>query len=116
MASRISHASTVSFLAFGAVAMLINFSTLVLFLPALHQISHSAVGLIAKVAVGLVLVVITLLPVLAPVLLVSATGHRADPLLARLNRFVGDHSRQITATIAIVFAVLLLVKGIREIG
>ena len=96
--------------------MLVNFSTLVLFLPALHQIARSSVALADKVVVGAVLVLVTLLPVLVPVLLVTALGSRADPLLARLNRLVGDQSRQITAGIAAIFAVVLVVKGIREIG
>jgi hypothetical protein len=114
--SRLTAAPGAAFLGFGAVAMLVNFSTLVLFLPALHQIARSSVALADKVVVGAVLVIVTLLPVLVPVLLVTALGPRADPLLARLNRLVGGHSRQITVGIAAIFAVVLVVKGIREIG
>lgn len=58
---------------------------------------------------------ITLLPVLIPVTLISMLGRRADPLLERLNTFVGDHSRQITVTIEVVFAVVLIWKGIAEL-
>ena len=111
-ADRLARASTLSFVAIGAVAMLTNFSTLVLFLPALHEITHSSVSLAGKGAAGLLLLVITLLPVLVPVALVTVLGRRADPLLARLNGFVGGHSRQISAGIEILFCAVLVWKGV----
>lgn len=115
-ADRLADASPVAFAGVGAVAMLVNFSTLVLFLPALHEIARSSVGLAGQVVAGVVLVVVTLLPVLVPVGLVAALGSRADPLLARLNRFVTDHSRAITAGIEILFCVLLVAKGLGELA
>ncbi len=114
-ATRLADAPTLSFVGVGAVGMLLNFSTLVLFLPALHEISRSSVHLGGKAIAGFLLVVITLLPVLIPVLLVAMLGHRADPLLARLNAFVGSHSRQITAGIEILFCLVLVGKGIGEL-
>src|ERR1022692_487784 len=113
--SRIAEAPTLSFVGIGGVAMLLNFSTIVLFFPALHEISRSPVDRMEKAAAVLVLVVITLLPVLIPVLLAAGLGSRADPVLARLNRFVGGHSRQITAGIEIFFCILLIWKGIGEL-
>ena len=65
--------------------MLVNFSTLVLFLPAVREIEHSSVDVAEKVVVWLIITVIALLPVLLPVTLVALLGTRADPLLARLN-------------------------------
>ena len=115
MANRLADAPTVWFFGAGVVGMLLNFSTLVLFIPALHLISRSSVHLGDKVMVGVVLVTITLLPVLIPALLVTVLGRRADVPLARLNRFVGGHSRQITAAIEILFSVVLLIKGLGEL-
>jgi len=43
-------------------------------------------------------------------------GHRADPLLARLNAFVGGHARQITAGVEILFCVLLVFKAVGELS
>ena len=114
-ASRMIDAPTVSFLGVGAFAMLVNFSTLVLFLAALHQVSHSSVDLAEKVAVVIVVILITLLPVLIPLLLVVVLGHKADPVLARLNQFVGGHARQITAAVEILFCLLLVFKAIGEL-
>jgi hypothetical protein len=106
---------TVSFWGLGALAMLVNFSTLVLYLAALHQISHSSVDLAEKTVVGVILILITLLPVLLPVLLVTVLGHKADPVLSRVNEFVGRHAREITAGIEILFCLVLLFKGIGEL-
>ena len=58
---------------------------------------------------------ITLLPVLIPVTLVVMLGRRASPLLDRLNTFVANHSRQITITIEVLFAAVLIWKGIAEL-
>jgi len=91
--------------------MLVNFSTLVLFLPAVREIEHSSVDVAEKVVVWLIITVIALLPVLLPVTLVALLGTRADPLLARLNAFVGRHARTIAIAIELVFAVVLAWKG-----
>ncbi|MGD0747628.1 MAG: GAP family protein [Acidimicrobiales bacterium] len=114
-ASRMLDAPTAAFWGLGALAMLVNFSTLVLYLAALHQVSHSSVDLDEKVVAGLVLLLITLLPVLLPVTLVAVLGHRADPVLSRVNGFVGRHGRAITAGIEVVFCLVLLFKGIGEL-
>jgi hypothetical protein len=114
--AKLADASTISFAGIGMVAMLVNFSTLVLFLPALHFISESTVSLGAKLTVGVVLVVITLLPAWIPPALVAAVGPRADPFLSRLNGFVAGHSREIGAGIEILFFVVLLWKGIGQLS
>lgn len=112
---RLADMPTILFVGVGGLGMLVNFSTLLLFLPALHEISRSSVSLAGKGATWLILVVITLLPVLIPVTLVVILGPRASPLLGRLNTFVGGHSRQITVTIEVLFAVVLIWKGIAEL-
>lgn len=112
---RLSDRPTILFAGVGALGMLLNFSTLLLFLPALHEISRSSVSLADKAVTWLILVVITLLPVLIPITLVMVMGPRASPLLDRLHTFVGRHSRQITVTIELLFAVVLIWKGIAKL-
>jgi hypothetical protein len=113
---RLADTPSILFVGVGALGMLVNFSSLLLFLPALHEISRSSVSPADKATAWLVLVVITLLPVLIPVTLVVILGHRASPLLDRLNAFVANHSRQITITIEVLFAVVLIWKGIAELA
>lgn len=114
-AGRFETASTPWFVGVGAVGMLVNFSTLVLFLPALHEITRSTVATLGRFVVFAILFVITLLPVLVPVSLVSVLGERADPVLEAAHEFVARNSRRIGIAIEVIFAVYLAWKGFREL-
>lgn len=114
-AVRLQNASTGWFVGVGALGMVVNFSTLVLFLPALHEITRSPVDLTGRAAALAVLYLVTLLPVLAPVMAVTFLGRRADPALRATHDFVGRHARQIGIGIEIVFAVYLAVRGVHEL-
>ena len=99
----------------GALGMVVNFSTLVLFLPALrrdHPLADRPAGRSVTFAI---LFLITLLPVLAPVGLVTVLGPRADRALAATRAFVTRHSRRIGIGIEAVFAVYLVVKGVDDL-
>ena len=111
--SRFANAATPSYVWIGALAMLVNFSTLILFIPAVHDVTRSRVPFPDQVVAFAALALITLLPALVPPLIVGAMGKRADPLLDRLNRAVTRHARQIGAAICFAFAVYLGVKGIQ---
>ncbi len=114
-AARLESAPTAWFVGVGAVGMVVNFSTLVLFLPALHEIARSSTVLGDRVAAFTVLYVITLLPVLLPVGLVTVLGSRAAPALDATHRWVARHSRQIGIAIELVFAVYLIGRGFGEL-
>ena len=107
---RLQGASTATFLGAGAIGMITNLSTLVLFIPAFRMITKSSAGTAAEVVAFAVLLGITLLPVIAPALLVTLLGDRANGVLGRMNRFMTGHSAQITVGIEVVFALLLLAK------
>jgi len=115
IAGRLGTASTAWFLGVGAVGMVVNFSTLLLVLPAVHEITHSSASTADKVAVFAVMYVIVLLPVLVPVLLVTVLGNGADRLLDATHTWVSRHSRTIGVVIEGVFAVYLMVKGVRAL-
>lgn len=114
-ASRMQTAPIYWFFGVGAVGMVLNFSTLVLFLPALHEITRSTASLLARSVAFTVLFVITLTPVIGPALTVAVLGDRAAPALEGAHRFVTKHSRQIGIAIEAVFAVYLGIKGIGEL-
>ena len=61
------------------------------------------------------LCVITLLPVLAPVVVVTVLGTRAEPALEATHAFVSRHARQIGIAIEVVFAVYLVWRGFGEL-
>lgn len=109
---RIATARPRAFLVVGMLGMLSNFSTLVLFLPALHDISRAHVSLSGKVlALGLLLL-ITLSTLLAPVLAITLLGGRARPVLDRMNQFTSRNQRKINAGIALFFGVWLCYGGL----
>ncbi len=112
-AKRMANAGLGVFVGIGALTMLFNFSSIVLFIPALHMVSVSSADTAAKALVCAFLVLMMLLPGLVPVLLVTVMGRRADPRLARLNAFTTAHQRQINAGICFVFAAVLLWGGIK---
>lgn len=114
-AQRLASAPTPWFVGVGALGMVVNFSTLVLFLPALHEIARSSTTLADRSAAFVVLYVVTLLPVLLPVGLVAVLGDRAAPTLDATHRWVTRHARQIGIAIELVFAVYLVVKGFGEL-
>lgn len=113
-AQRMQTAKAPFFLVVGVVGMLVNFSTLVLYLPAIHLIVHSDDPVSTKWAAGLMLWGITILPIVVPVLAVSIVGQRSDPLLARLNSWTTGHSRQINAGLCFLFAALLAYSAVKE--
>jgi len=115
IAERLQTASTGWFVGVGALGMVVNFSTLLLVLPAVHEITHSTAATAAKVAVFAVLYVIVLLPVLVPVLAVTVLGSRADPWLDATHTWIGSHSRTIGVVIEVVFAAFLVIKGVRAL-
>jgi len=111
--AKLSAAGPGFFLGVGVVGMLTDVSSLVLFIPAMHDIVRSDVGFADKVAVYAFLFVMVLLPLILPLLLVVAMGKRADVLLAQLNGFIGKNARFINAGICFIFAVYLAVLGIK---
>ncbi len=113
--ARLATASTSWFVGVGALGMVVNFSALLLLLPALHGITRSPVGLTGRSVAFTLLFVIVLLPVLLPVGLVTAPGHRADPALAATHRFVNRHTRQIGVVIEVAFAIYLVARGFGEL-
>ena len=114
-AERMNTAATPWFVGVGALGMVVNFSTLLLVLPAVHEITHSSVSTADRVVAFVVLYLIVLLPVLLPVVAATVLGSRADPVLTATHRWVGRNARTIGTVIEVVFAVYLLVKGVRSI-
>src|ERR1019366_837634 len=115
ISERLTTAPTSWYVGVGAFGMVVNFSTLLLVLPAVHEITHSTASGSARVTAFVLLYVIVLLPVLAPVVLAQLLGHRADHALDVTHRWVGRNARTIGTVIEAVFALYLVVKGVRAI-
>jgi hypothetical protein len=111
-AARIAAAKTPAFFGIGLLAMITDASSMILLLPALHEISlaNDVVGV--KFLATAVLLLIMLLPLVLPVLAVTVLRHRADSVLAKVNGFVSRHQSTINGIVIIVIALLVGYKAI----
>ena len=93
ISDRLTVAPSVWFVGVGAVGMVVNFSTLLLVLPAVHEITHSTADTTAKATVFVVLYVIVLLPVLVPVVAAQLLGARGRtaPSMRRTGGWGATH-------------------------
>jgi hypothetical protein len=101
--------------ALGLGAMISNVTSLVLFLPAVHDISHARIADVGKAVAFTVLIVVTLLAAIAPPLGASVGGRPARNALDRLSHVIADHHNAINAGICFVFAVFLGVTGVARL-
>jgi hypothetical protein len=103
------------FYAIGIAMMVTNFSTLVLFVPAMKDVAVASVGTGAKAfTVVLVLAVASVLA-WAPVLLDVVAPKAASRVLNPLNTFMTSHQRAVTVTVCFVFSIVLIAKGARAL-
>ena len=99
----------------GAVMMLTNFTSLVLYIPAMKDIHRSVVSDGTKAAVVLVAFLVTALPALVPLgARVVAPGPSARGL-TRVGTFMTVHKRGVTVAVAALFGGYLLVRGLGQL-
>ena len=103
---------SLEFFVIGLGVMVTNFTSFLLFFPAVHAIGISDADETARVIALVVLMGITLIPAYVPPLVVTVLGARAKAGLDRLGGFVTRHHAAINATICFVFAAYLAVRGI----
>jgi len=101
--------------ALGAGLMAANFSSLVLYFPAMHAIGISDASAGARVVAFVLVFSIALIPAWGPPASVMALGDRARGPLDRLSRFFTAHRRTIAVTLCFGFAVLLIAVGLNEL-
>lgn len=101
--------------AIGAGLMATNFTSLVLYFPAMHAVGISDAGDGARAVAVVLLFSITLLPAVGPPLVVSALGQRAQGPLDRLSNFFTTHKQEIAAALCFGFAVLLGAAGLHAL-
>lgn len=104
-------------LGLGMLLMATNVTTLALFFPAVHQVSTAGdVELDGQIVAFAAVFAITMLPAVAPPLLVSVLGERGQRGLVKLNDFVTAHHQQINAAVCFLFALVLGVPAVRELA
>jgi threonine/homoserine/homoserine lactone efflux protein len=103
------------FYALGAVIMLLNFTTLAVFLPALKEIAIEKVSEADRVVALVVVDVIVLTPAWLPVLLYMVSPSLARKVLDPLNGFLQRHRVAVGVGICLVFAAYLTYLGVKAL-
>ena len=87
--------------------MITNVTTTVLFLPAMHDVGVSDVGVAGRTIAVASIVALTAIPAFGPPLAVTLLGDRAHAALGALNGVTTRHRRGINAGICFGFAAFL---------
>lgn len=99
----------------GVATMLTNWSTLLLYLGALEVVNASATSTAVRGFASCVVFLITVGPLLLPVVAVTLLGHRSERILARLGQVVGRHANQLISAIYFLIAALVAVSAVQEL-
>lgn len=104
------------YVALGVGIMVVNFSTLALFVPAMKDIARAKdVGAVGEVLAVAFVIVIALIPAWVPVALRAAFPERAQAILKPLGVWMHDHQRALGGWVSAVFAAYLAVRGVLEL-
>jgi threonine/homoserine/homoserine lactone efflux protein len=100
----------------GLVTMGSNLTSLVLVFPAVHDLGRDRLPDVQEALLVGLIALFTLLPSLAPPLLLLVSGARGQRQLERLNRWTGAHQRQISGALCLGFGLLLAFSGLSSLG
>lgn len=96
----------------GMAMMLANFSTILLYLPAMHAIAVADVADTEQAIAVVIAFVVTSLPAMAPLVFRVIAPGPAGRLFEGLHGFITRHQRQIGVVIEVLFGVYLVVKAL----
>ncbi|UUY04899.1 GAP family protein [Svornostia abyssi] len=106
---------TARYVALGVGIMLVNFSTLALFVPAMKDIARAGVPVGQEIAAVVVVLVIVLIPAWVPVALRVAFPDRTARVLRPLGRWMHDNQRALGGWVSAAFAAYLVLRGVLEL-
>lgn len=98
-------------LVLGMALMVTNFSTIVLFLPAVKDIAVSSLDEIEKLIVLFISIPIVMAMIALPLVIAVLMPNSSSSVLERLRLFMTKHSKAIVQAMLIVFGIYLLAKG-----
>lgn len=105
----------VRFLIVGVLAMATDFSSIVLFIPAVKDIVAASVSSMDKFLVSMMPFVAVLLPAIVPLLAAVLAPETADRVLSKIHAWLGRNNRVISVSLAFVFGAYLLWRGVSKI-
>lgn len=105
------HASPKVFAGLAAYMTITDFSSLVLIVPALHDVTSSAVMVALKALVVVVLFVLVMVPVWVPPTAVRLMGQRGIDVLNRLYSALMNHQVEVMGGVAALIGLVLAWRG-----
>ncbi len=106
-----NHASIWVFAGLAAYMTVTDFSSIVILIPALHDITNSSVAVLEKAVAVLVLMGCVLLPVITPPLAVRLAGESGVRAMKRVYALVMGHQLQVMGAVSAFVAVVLIWRG-----
>lgn len=97
----------------GIVMMLSNFSTILLYLPAMRAVTASPAPRTDQVVAVVLAFVITATPIIAPLVLRLVAPGPSAGWFESLHRLVTRYQTQLAVGVEVIFGVYLLVKAVR---
>jgi len=104
--------SPLRYASLGVVMTATNFTTLALFIPALHEIAVSTASSSDRVIAGLILVVIATVTAWVPLLATVIAPGPAKRALSAIHDFTTKYKHQIVEVVLLVFGVYMITKGL----
>ena len=99
----------------GCISMVVNPSTLIIFIAGLHAISAAVLNAYEDVISLCVLTLFTLTTVLVPIAIYFVFPSKSENALNSFQGWLMRHRKIIGAAILLIFGVYLLVKGLRAV-
>jgi hypothetical protein len=100
----------------GGASMLVNFTTIPIYVSGLHMISSAKLPLFDDLLAMMVLTLVTLLTLIIPIVIYSTFPKTAEGALSSLSDWLNRNQRVIGVAILLIFGVFLLIKGIRVVA
>lgn len=96
--------------------MLVNTSTLVLYIAAAKIIAEQGHGLPGSAILLTIIIVVTMSMIALPVLIAYALPQRSERMLKPVSSWLSKHGSQVANAYFMLMAIYLLVRGIRLLG
>ncbi|MHB8896576.1 MAG: GAP family protein [Candidatus Geothermincolia bacterium] len=104
---------TVEALGIGAVTMMINASTIVIYISGTHDIVAAHLSAVKDVEALAILTAVTLVTLIIPIAIYAIFPKKSDRLLGSLKVWLMKHQKMIGIVILAIFGIYLLFKGIK---
>jgi hypothetical protein len=101
--------------AIGLGSMATNFTSLILFLPAMKAVAAAPVTPGARAIAAAVIVAIVLSTIWMPLLLITVAPRTVDALLADVAAFFEKNQRAVAIVLGLGFGAYLLIRGLGEL-